>query len=138
MTKRQPAKPKPKETSAAATSGPAADALAVYVGRTLAELLNQKDELQKRLAEVEVQITRASGELSTRIGKYLSKNIRRLAPRRARAVKKMPKRTRRPMPAHGPDSESAKAHVVEKSTATTERMQTAAPRRSAPRATRRG
>jgi hypothetical protein len=49
--------------------------IAVYVGRTLGELLNRKDELQQQLAQVEAQIADVGNDIGARMAKYLPKGI---------------------------------------------------------------
>jgi hypothetical protein len=114
--------------------------IAVYVGRTLGELLNRKDELQKQLAQVEAQIADARNDVGARVAKYLPKGFPTL--RRKKTVKPAPrraaKRTAPPRQVHGRDHETVAAHVIGQKAAAADRTQRSARPRSAPRATRRG
>ena len=137
MAKRQAAtKPAARPRSTRQPDG-VTETIAVYVGRTLGELLNRKDELQKQLAHVEEQIGDVRNDIGARVAKYLPKGLlRRKAPRKP--VRKAAKRTSRPRHVHGDDRETAKARMVERTAASTDRTRISAHPRSAPRATRRG
>ena len=140
VAKRQSTAPRADRTRVARQPEGMTETIAVYVGRTLGELLNRKDELHKQLAQVEAQIADVSNDVGARVGKYLPKGLsglRRKTPRKP-AGRKAVKRTPRPPHPHGRDRETVVAKVIEKSAGASDRMQRAARPRSAPRATRRG
>jgi hypothetical protein len=140
VAKRQSPAPRADRTRAAREPEGITGTIAVYVGRTLGELLNRKDELQKQLAQVEAQIADVRNDVGARVAKYLPKSLsglRRKTPRKS-VVRKAVKRTPRPPHAHGRDRESVVSKEMERSAAASDRMQRAARPRSAPRATRRG
>ena len=145
MTNRKAAPRKaatPRATRARTTQPPegVAEHAAAYVGRTVGELLNRKDELQQQLAQVEKQIARASVNMTARLRQYVPKSVSGLLPktRRKPVPRKASRRTPRPAPPHGRDHETAAAKVVEKAASATDRTQRAVHPRSAPRAARRG
>jgi hypothetical protein len=140
VAKRQSATPRAARTRVARQPEGLTETIAVYVGRTLGELLNRKEELQKQLAQVEAQIVDVRNDVGARVAKYLPKSLsglRRKTPRKP-AGRKAVKRTPRPSHAHGRDHETVVAKEMERSAAASDRMQRAARPRSAPRATRRG
>jgi hypothetical protein len=139
VTKRQASSARAKPRTTRPPEG-VAETAAAYVGRTLGELINRKDELQKQLSQVEAQIARASVDMTARLRQYVPKSVSRLLGKKTRkpAPRKASRRTARPATPHGRDRESAAAKVAEKRAAATDRTQRAAHPRSAPRAARRG
>jgi hypothetical protein len=112
----------------------------VYVGRTLGELVNRKDDLQKQLAQVEEQIAAVSGKVGAEIGKYLPSGIPGMSrgARKAPTAKRAARKTAPPPHPHGRDPESGEARQAMKAAAVSDRTRTAVRQRSAPRGTRRG
>jgi hypothetical protein len=141
MTKRQPTKKTPIVKRTRSSADDVVDSIAVYVGRTLGELVNRKDDLQKQLAQVEEQIAAVSGKVGAEIGKYLPSGIPGLSSRggRTKAMAKRPARKTAPPPhPHGRDPESGEARQAMKAAPVSGRTRTAVRQRSAPRGTRRG
>jgi hypothetical protein len=139
VTKRKPATTRAVSPRTTRPPQGATETVAVYVGRTLGELLNRKEELQKQLSQLEAQIADATGDVRASVAKYLPKSFPglRRTTRRPAATRKAGRATRPPH-VHGRDHETAVAKVVEKAAASSDRTKKAARPRSAPRATRRG
>jgi hypothetical protein len=139
VTKRQPATMRAARPRSARQPEGVTKQIAVYVGRTLGELLNRKDELQQQLAQVEAQIADVGNDIGARMAKYLPKGLPGFRRKVARKpTRKTAKRPPRPPHVHGEDRETAAARVVQRRTSASDRTQRSSHPRSAPRATRRG
>jgi hypothetical protein len=138
MAKRQLTKKTPIVKRTRPAGDDVVDSIAVYVGRTLGELVNRKDDLQKQLAQVEQQIAAVSGKVGAEIGKYLPSGIPGLSRGRKTPVKRPARKTAPPLHPHGRDPESGEARQAMKAAPVSARTRTAVRQRSAPRGTRRG
>lgn len=74
-----------KAAKAQGSSGTVADQVAAFIGRSMGELLNQKDALSKQLADVDRQIADIRSRVVKQFGDYLPATTRR--ERATRAVK---------------------------------------------------
>jgi hypothetical protein len=59
----------------AATDPSVADKIAEFIGASLAGLLNEKDQLTKRLAQIEKEIVGVTGKVSKQLGRYVPTSL---------------------------------------------------------------
>lgn len=78
-----------RKTSAKGNNGTVADQVAEFIGRSMGELLNQKDALTKQMADVDQQIADVRARVIKQFGAYLPATSRKARAKRAagRAVR---------------------------------------------------
>lgn len=65
------------------SSGTVADQVAEFIGRSMGELLNKKDQLSKQMVDVDQQIAEIRSRVVKQFGDYLPPTTRRAKVRRA-------------------------------------------------------
>jgi hypothetical protein len=113
-----------------------ADSVAIYVGKTLAELLNRKDDLVAELSRIEQEIA-VSGRAAVRLGQTLPAQLGRLRPKaKTQRAARPPARRATPVSARSHNAATKSATVVTRATSANDRAKESIRPRTAARGTR--